>query len=44
MRGLTIIIGIVICSSLVSCSLIDRYQQFKLYAKEYNKRYESKAV
>lgn len=44
MRGLTIIIGIVLCSSLATGSLVDRYQQFKNYAKEYNKHYESKAV
>ena len=44
MRGLALIIGIVICSSLANGGLVDRYQQFKRYAKEYNKRYESKAV
>ena len=44
MKGITIVIVFTLLISLTTTNLIDRYQQFKKYAQEYNKRYESKAI
>lgn len=44
MRTVAFLLCVFLCVSLGAGSLSDRYQQFKAYAAEYNKRYQSKAV
>lgn len=44
MRAVAVILTILLCFNLTEASLLENYQKFKVYAKEYNKRYESKSV
>lgn len=44
MRTVALLLCLFLCLSLGAGSLSEKYQQFRAYAAEFNKRYQSKAV